>query len=111
MAISDDDDVSSWPLDIRLAYLAQEQRHRGHVEKPMIDDASSKRGDDICSISETGDSQDGDCESEDTGSSNSGYGVEATVDHAQSVGASSREIAPVDPKGVHSPSLLWWHGA
>jgi hypothetical protein len=47
---------------------------------------------------------------EDTGSSNSDQGVEETVDSAQRVSASSsREIAPVDPKGKYSPSLLSCH--
>jgi hypothetical protein len=101
------------PLHIRLLYRAQQERRLGLIEKPMSEAASSQRGDAIGnSASAPGDSQEGDCVAEDTGSSNSGQGVEETVDSADRVGAlSSREIAPVDPTGEHPPSLLSCHGA
>jgi hypothetical protein len=86
---------------MQLLFKAQQERHLGLIEEPTSEASS-----------QWGDSQDGDCVAEDTGSSNSGQGVGKTVDSTQRVGASSsREIAPVDSKGEYSPSLLSCHGA
>jgi hypothetical protein len=89
------------PLHIRLLYTAQKRIRLGHIEQPMSDAASSQWGDAICnSTSAPGDSQEWGCVGEDTSSSNSGQGVEETVDSAYKVATlSSREIAPVEPEG------------
>jgi hypothetical protein len=96
------------PLNIRLLYRAQQERRLGLTEKPMSEAAFSQPGDAVCnSTSAPGDSQERVCVAEDTGSSNSGQGVEETVNSAQRVGdSSSREKDPVDPKGELPSSLL-----
>jgi hypothetical protein len=72
------------PLNIRLLYRAQQERRLGLIGKPMSEAASSQPGDTLCnSMSAPGDSQEGVCVAEDTGSSNRGRGVEETVDSAQ----------------------------
>jgi hypothetical protein len=85
---------------MQLLFNAQQDRRLGLVEEPASEASSQWGG-----------SQDGDCVAEGTGSSNSGQGIEKTVDSTQKVGASSsREIAPVEPKGGHSTSVLSCHG-
>jgi hypothetical protein len=85
---------------MQLLFKAQHEKHLGLIEEPTSEASS-----------QWGDSQDGDCVTEDTGSSNSDQGVEKTVDSTQRVGASSsREIAPVEPKGGYSTSVLSCHG-
>ena len=83
---------------MQLLFKAQQEKHLGLIEEPTSEASS-----------QWGDSQDGDCVAEDTGSSNSGQGVEKTVDSTQRVGTSS-EIAPVEPKGEYSTSVLLCHG-
>jgi hypothetical protein len=85
---------------MQLLFKAQQEKHLGLIEEPTSEASS-----------QWSDSQDGDCATEDTGSSNSGQGVEKTVDSTQGVGAlSSREIAPVEPKGWYPTSVRSCHG-
>jgi hypothetical protein len=86
---------------MQLLFNAQQDRRLGLVDEPPSEASS-----------QWGESQDGDCVAESTSSSNSGQGVEKTVDSTQTVDdSSSREIAPVEAKGEYSTSVLSCHGA